>query len=92
MKPICVKCQRFFRPKRNGFCFSEGAPVHPTAKPGLEEPEKWRPYKVWLGDLWECPGCGSQIVSGTGIGPVAVQHQERFLSHLLDAEFQVNDC
>ena len=26
MKPICVPCQRFYRPKKNGFMFIEAMP------------------------------------------------------------------
>jgi hypothetical protein len=26
MKPICVRCERFMRPERNGYCFLEGMP------------------------------------------------------------------
>ena len=65
MKPICVPCQRFYRPKQNDYSFVEGMPTH-GAKPGTEEPDKWRPYKLWLGDLWECKGCGS--LEGLGLG------------------------
>jgi hypothetical protein len=95
MKPICVPCHRFFRVKRNGFKFLEGMPVPHTALPGLAEPEKWKPYKLWMGDLWECPGCHAVILNGFGTHPVAIQHESDFL-HKVElfgaAQFQVNDC
>jgi hypothetical protein len=37
LKPICVKCQRFYRPSRNGVWFLEGMPTHNGAHPGKAE-------------------------------------------------------
>ena len=95
-KPICVPCQRFFRMKKAGFYFTEGYPVGPgRAEPGTSEPDKWKPYKIWSGDLWECQGCGAQIVSGFGLEPLSIHHEERFemISRKIGADqFQVNDC
>ncbi len=51
MKPICVPCQRFFRPKKNEFYFLEGMPIEQGAIPGTTEQEQWKPYKLWTGDL-----------------------------------------
>jgi hypothetical protein len=97
MRPICVACQRFYRAKKNGFYFIEGmpragAPRNPT--PGTSEPEHWEPYKLWVGDLYECEGCGHQIVSGFGRGPIAEHYQQDFLERVVrvGAELQVNDC
>lgn len=96
MKPICVKCQRFYRPKKTGFRFVEGMPTHPRALPGRDaEPERWKPYKLWVGDLWECEGCGSQIVSGFAGSPYAEHYQPDFagrLAALGEDHLQVNDC
>lgn len=96
MKPICVPCQRFYRCVKTGFYFTEGMPVGPDrAQPGLAEPEKWKPYKLWSGDRWRCEGCGSEIVSGVAGSPIAVQHETDFkkTARLLGAdEYQVNDC
>lgn len=95
MKPICVPCQRFFRPKKNGFHFIEGMPKANETKPGTAEPENWAPYKMWVGDLWECPACGSQIVSGCPTFPMAEHYEAGFRNlvalHKAD-QFQVNDC
>jgi hypothetical protein len=97
LKPICVPCQRFFRCVKNGFYFTEGMPADGVrlALPGLAEPDKWQPYKVWSGDKWRCEGCGAEIVSGTGREPIRVQHQSDFTetAHKLGADqYQVNDC
>lgn len=56
MKPVCVPCQRFFTPVKNGFYFIEGRPIGRDVKPGTEMPDRWEPYKVWVGDKYECKG------------------------------------
>ncbi len=58
MSPICVPCQRFFRPQKNDFKF-------------LEAMEDGQPYKLWAGDKWKCPDCGAQIVVGFARRPIA---------------------
>jgi len=96
MKPICVPCQRFFRPKKNGFYFLEGMPVGPgLTSAGTSEPEKWRPYKIWVGDRYECDGCGAVIISGFGRSAIGEHWQSDFTEKIkaLGADqFQVNDC
>jgi hypothetical protein len=95
MKPVCVPCQRFFRPKRNGFPFIEGAPKDGLATPhGKAQPDGWGPYKLWNGDLWECPDCHAEIIVGVGWRPMAEHFQPDFAEQVtsLGAEFQVNDC
>jgi hypothetical protein len=96
LKPICIPCQRFFRVKKSGFYFTEGMPIGDgRAAPGTTEPEKWKPYKIWSGDRWECEGCGAQIVSGVGLSPISVQHKTDFNDYMKSLgadQFQVNDC
>lgn len=96
MKPICVPCQRFYRPKRNGFFFIEGMPRAGVngAKPGLKEPHLWQPYKLWCGDKWYCPNCGSEIIVGTGMNPIAERYQDNFADQIktVGATLQINDC
>lgn len=84
MKPICVDCGLFYRPTKNGTAFIEGMP----------EGSNWVPYKLWMGDLWECQGCGSQIIVGVGFSPVAEQHEPDFsqTAKKLEPLLQVNDC
>jgi hypothetical protein len=93
VKPVCVKCQRFFRPVYNGFKFIEGMPDH-GALPGTAEPEKWHPYKLWNGDKWACFGCGTEIVVGVMGGPIREHYQEDFKATVeaWGATLQVNDC
>lgn len=92
MKPVCVPCQRFYRPKKNGVRFVEGMPIENSAKSGRVEPEKWTPYKAWNGDLWECPDCGAQIISGVAGSPVAEHYQKDFALATRGSILQVNDC
>lgn len=93
MKPICVPCQRFFRCKKNDFPFIEGMP-RDGAEPGTAEPEKWSPYKLWLGDKWECEGCGAVIVVGVARQPMAEHYQPDFAPMVAHyrPELNVNDC
>jgi len=94
MKPICVNCQRFYRPKKNGVFFIESMPTVSGAPAGKTAPESWKPYKLWSGDLWECHGCGHQIISGVGREPIAEHYQETFASDVnaYGARLQINDC
>jgi hypothetical protein len=94
MKPACVKCLRFFRPKKTGLKFIEGMPKHNDALPGTIEPDQWEPYKLWSGDLWECKGCGAQIISGVGRDPIAEHYEANFkeLVMVFEPKVQINDC
>lgn len=98
LKPICVKCQRFYRMVKSGFYFIEGMPVSSRSRepipPGTEAPENWVPYKLWSGDKWKCQGCGHELISGTGMGPIAEHYQPDFdaTAVRLGATYQVNDC
>ena len=97
LKPICVPCHRFFRMKKAGVYFTEGMPMNGSSRvaPGTSEADKWKPYKVWSGDRWECEGCGATIISGTGLSPVAIQHEDKFEEtrcSLGADRFMVNDC
>lgn len=97
VKPVCVKCKCFYFPKKNGFKFIEGMPIggsHSENIRGYRHPELWEPYKLWNGDLWECPDCGSQIVVGVLGGPISEHYMSSFkeVAEALGATLQVNDC
>lgn len=64
------------------------------AEPGTAQPDRWRPYKLWSGDKWRCPGCGAEIISGTGLRPISEHYMAEFAADRarLSAEYQVNDC
>lgn len=79
MKPICAKCQMFFYPKKTGTAFVENMAGR-------------KPYKLWMGDLWECRGCGSQVISGVGQRPIAEHFEDDFAHQVkcLDATLAIN--
>lgn len=94
-----MPCRRFFRPKKNGYYFIEGMPNGPAGDcpPGNEAPETWSPYKLWTGDLYQCEGCGAEVISGFGQNPVSEHYLPDFAEKkalLVDARggIQVNDC
>lgn len=94
-KPACVPCQRFFRPKRIGRRVMENMPVGPPGEtlPGLQTPDLWVPYKIWVGDIWECEGCGTQIVAGWAHAPLAEHFdQPRFADLSVGITIKINDC
>ncbi len=62
VSPICVKCERFMRPKKNDFKF-------------IEAMEDGQPYKLWAGDKWACETCGVEVVVGVARQPIR-QHYE----------------
>lgn len=97
LKPVCVPCRRFFRMKKSGYYFIEGMPIGRDVQPGNLEPEKWQPYKLWVGDLWQCEGCGAELISGFGQQPISEHYMPEFADKkagLVDARggIQVNDC
>ena len=97
MKPICIPCQRFFRPKKNDYPFLEAMPTSPEALPGTAPPGRsghWTPYKLWFGDKWVCEGCGAAIVVGVAERPLAEHYQPEFQQAvaLYKPELIVNDC
>jgi hypothetical protein len=94
LKPICVKCQRFYHPQKNGVIFLEGMPRFEGAPAGREGAEFWQPYKLWRGDLWECRGCGHQIISGVARDPITEHYMPGFreVVEMLKPMMQVNDC
>jgi hypothetical protein len=91
-KPVCVKCQRFFKPKKNGVVLCESMPAATGAEPGTIDPTAWKPYKVWMADLSECEGCGTQIIAGFAFHPAAEQHEDRFAEAMKYITHTVNDC
>jgi hypothetical protein len=96
LKPACPKCQRFYRPKKNGYYFMEGMPTGRAGifLPGTQAPEFWQPYKLWVGDLWECLGCGAEIIVGTPSSPIAEHYQQHFAAAVeeFSPKVQINDC
>ena len=58
--PICMSCGVVMKCKKNGFL--------------VKDPQAGNfPSTYWRGDLYKCPTCGVEIVSGTGDGMTAEQ-------------------
>ena len=56
-KMICVKCEVALRPAVNGVYVQEMYNKNKDT------------YKVWCADIWKCPICGIEVVSGFGNKP-----------------------
>ena len=54
-RPICVNCKQEYQCKKNDQV------VNDKAVAGGVFPETF-----WLGDLWQCPACKHQVVTGRG--------------------------
>jgi hypothetical protein len=67
--PICIQCGLFFRVQKNGITWEERIRV---------SDDEWRPYKLWQADLWECRGCGTQILTGHGQKPIAEYFENNY--------------
>ena len=48
-----------------------------------------RRYALWSADLYECPDCGCQVVTGFGAKPVSMEHEPGFVARCADAESAV---
>ena len=89
-RPVCVKCKLFYRPKKNGVRWEEQLPVNldRTKYPIATE---WKPYKVWDSDLWECRGCGTEIIVGHGQTAI-MEHFEGGYPGSIELLLSVEDC
>ena len=52
-RPICVNCKQEYQCKKNDQI------VNDKSFDGF-------PATFWMGDLWECPTCKHQVVTGRG--------------------------
>lgn len=83
---VCVKCRKFFHPKKNGVCVEEGMPTGDSGK--------WLPYKLWQADLVSCHSCGTEIIAGFGRWPISEHYREdyKFLKKQFNPIVFVEDC
>jgi hypothetical protein len=86
------------RIKKTGFYFVEGMP-HGGEEPWDGRSGKnsvgWTPYKIWVGDLFECPDCHNQTISGVGHQRIAEHYEPGFkmaLVNLNALQLLVKDC
>ena len=70
-RPLCVKCQVEYWPAKNDIV--------------VEEMASFGSYKLWCADLWECPKCHHQIISGYGNSAYAEHWQADFWTKLANA-------
>ena len=64
MRPVCVQCQCEMR------CSKTGATI--VVMSGDE------PYQIWQADIFQCPGCGFEAVTGWAGKPFKYRHEENF--------------
>jgi len=87
MKPaVCLKCKLYYKIKKNGVYLTEMMPYTNG---------EWRPYKIWQGDLWECRGCGHEIVMGWGKRALREHFEEHFEDLRIRThanEIEIKDC
>lgn len=75
VRPICVPCAAEMFCVKNGYVFVTMADL--------------APYEVHSGDMWQCPTCGHQILSGFGTGPLAQHFESHFGEEVTSAELWV---
>lgn len=99
--PDCPSCQgsgvyKFCPDKTDSQC--NGCESEPCeclgtrVKPGpLDD---WQPYKLWVGDLWRCRGCGAEIIVGVPHQPLSEHYKPDFAEALarFQPKRQVDDC
>ena len=72
-RPVCAPCQVEMHPEKNGV--------------GVLDMADYGPVNLWDADLWECPKCGHQIVSGFGNNPLHYHYEgETFEKAIKDYE------
>lgn len=72
-KPVCVDCGSEFKKELSGVYY-------------VEYMAKGKPYKIWFADLWKCPNCLIQILSGYGDKPVSEHFKPDFTEWFKKAE------
>ena len=62
---LCVACERWLHVVKNSVTVEE-------------QLADGSPYKLWDADLYECPRCGFQIISGFGRSPLVEHYQPTY--------------
>jgi hypothetical protein len=70
-KMVCFQCKVEYISKKNDVKVIEM----------FNEPPE--PYKIWMADAWQCPGCQHIVVAGFGNGPIG-EHYEADFPELLE--------
>lgn len=62
---VCVECEQIMRVQKNSVTVEE------LFADGTG-------YKLWDADLYACPSCGRQVISGFGQGPLAEHYEPTY--------------
>lgn len=65
---LCIKCEVRYIIKKAGII--------------IEEMASFGSYKIWLGDLKECPKCKHQIIGGFGKSPIHEHYKPLYKAYL----------
>lgn len=79
-KRCCVSCQTYLAVAENGVIVLE------TMDNG------YTPYKIWMADLFECPDCHYQLISGFGLQPIAEHYLPGFNKVLAEVTHTIRGC
>lgn len=80
MTTICVPCGRVYRPLKIGVRFEERQML-----------DDWAPYRVWAADLYGCPECGVEILTGLSREPLATAHERHYPESATDLFLAIED-
>ena len=70
-RPVCRACQIEMHPEHNGV--------------GVLDMSDYGPDDLWEADLWKCPKCGHEIVSGFGSSPISSHYKGEQFQELVQA-------
>jgi len=68
IRPVCIKCQKEYKVKKSGVITELMTTF--GGKPAS--------FELYDSDLWECPGCGHQIIGGFGQKALAQHFEEDY--------------
>lgn len=71
-KVTCYQCKVPLKIEKNGVTVQMNA--------------KFGPYYKVEADVWRCPGCGLQVITGYASGPIVMNHNEGFANVEVDEE------
>ncbi len=77
LTPICAKCRVAMR------CVKNDRPVRDPEAGGF-------PSTYWLGDEWECAGCGARIVTGFGTPIEAERASGDLVAEALEFRYELS--
>jgi len=76
----CVKCKTYLAIAKNGVIVLE------TMEDGFT------PYKIWMADLFQCPDCDYQLISGFGFNCISEHYLPEFKDWLDQVTYTIKGC